>query len=419
MIVIGTRSALFAPLHNLGLIIVDEEHEPSYKQESAPRYQTQAVAAQISQLTGCRLVLASATPLVSTYFLAERGRLKLVSLASRPQNFAKLPHTELLKLERNTGLISPELRAAITQTLHEHRQVLLFLNLRGSARALLCTNCGQSVQCPNCEISLSFHADEARLRCHYCNYQQLPPTTCPSCQSDALSYIGSGTKRLETELAQDFPAARIARIDRDNNDLEHLVKTYQDFRDGQIDILAGTQMISRGLDIPGLHLVGIINANTSLSIADFTASERTFQLITQAAGRAGRREHPGEVIIQTYSPQNPAIAAASQHDYHRFYEHELAKRRQYLYPPFVYLVKLMYAHRSSQHGETQAEALKHSLAHRKDLVVLGPAPAFQKKSGGQYRWQVIVKAKQRGILTQLAMELPSGWIADLDPLNLL
>lgn len=419
MVVLGTRSSLFSPIHNLGLVIIDEEHEPSYKQESAPRYQAQVVAAKICQDVGCKLVLASATPSVSTYYLASLGRITLLELPNRPKNFATLPTSQLITLQPASDLLSPELQSGITQTLQDKKQVLLFLNLRGSARALLCKSCGATVDCPRCEISLSFHADLARLCCHYCNYQQLPPTRCGVCGNADISFIGSGTKQLETELGQLFPDAKVARIDRDSAKLDHLQKTYRDFRSGKIDILAGTQMISRGLDIPNLQLVGIINANTSLAIPDFSASERTFQLVTQAAGRAGRRKQIGQVLIQTYSPKNTSIAAAAQHDYKSFYASEVAKRQHYLYPPFVYLLKLSCAHKQDKRAEQAAEAMKHKLAEQKDIVVLGPTPAFQKKIAGTYRWQIIVKAKQRARLSDIARALPAGWTADLDPINLL
>ncbi|MBI2797977.1 primosomal protein N' [Candidatus Saccharibacteria bacterium] len=418
LVVLGTRSAIFAPLFNLGLIIIDEEHEPSYKQDSSPRYNTAAVAAKIANDTGAKLILASATPSVSSYFLARVGKLKLLTLNDRYQRHSGLPQTAVVKLDSSKQLITSELKAGLQKTLGEKKQALLFLNLRGSARSLICTDCGQSIKCPRCEISLSFHADKAKLLCHYCGYSVTPPAKCPSCGHHELSFVGAGTKQLETNLATMFPLAKIVRVDRDSANPEFLQTTYRNFRDGRIDILIGTQMISRGLDIPFLHLVGIINANTSLSIADFSASERTFQLTAQAAGRAGRRKQIGEVVIQTFSPDNPAIAAAAKHDYAGFYNAEIEKRRQFNYPPFVYLLKLTCTRKGDAAAQQAATIFKNQISSP-GLVVLGPTPAYQKSLAGKSRWQLVVKARNRSKLVAIAHNLPSGWTADLDPINLL
>lgn len=417
-IVVGPRSALFMPLDNLGLIIIDEEHETSYKQESSPRYQANHVAATLSQLTGAKYILGSATPSISSAWLASQGRLLEVRMDNRALG-QRLPHVTIVDLKNKNDLLSKELKSAIDQTLANKRQVLLFLNQRGSAQAYLCRNCGHSIRCPNCETSLTMHGDRARLLCHYCNYQLMPPAVCPNCTSDQMFFIGSGTKAIEAELKARYPHARTARIDRDNATFEHLEDTYQKLKQGEIDIVIGTQMIARGLDIAGIDLVGVILADSMLNIPDFSASERTFQLLTQVAGRTGRTTKAGQVIIQTFSPKHPAIEAASKHDTSAFYKYELPHRQKFHYPPFCYLAKLTYNNISDSKALAVAERTAALLRQTKDVTVIGPAPAFVRKAAGKYRWHLILKSYHRSKLVSLSSELKSGWTVDLDPLNLL
>lgn len=417
IVILGPRSALFTPLNNLGLIIVDEEHEPSYKQESSPRYEAQLVAARMAKLTKSKLILGSATPSLRSFHLAKIRRIGYAQLQTRHNSI--LPSVKIIdmKLQPNE-IISSELNQAITHNLKAKKQTLLFLNRRGSAHALICNTCGATNKCPRCDISLSFHADIGKLVCHYCDYKISPPAVCQTCGSTELRFMGDGIKKLENEITLQWPNARIARIDKDQSDYKYLQSTYKLLKTGQIDILLGTQMISRGLDIEKLTLVGIINADLSLNIPDYSAGERTFQLLSQTAGRAGRRHEVGEVIIQTRNPQNPIIIAASQHDYNYYFELESANRLKYTYPPFCYLLKLNYEHRNSAKAMQLAHELKTVIGQKSHIVVLGPIIQFRRTVKSEYIIQLVIKSKSRAVLVEIANSLPTGWTADLDPINL-
>lgn len=423
-VVIGPRSSLFLPLSNLGLIIIDECHETTYKQEQSPRYMADAVAAQLAKLAGAQLVLGSATPSLGQYYLAQRGRLELVSLTTRP-NLQPLPQTITIDLRDKSNLsssrwISRPLLAALTQTLQEGRQSLLFLNRRGSAASQICSDCGTVSLCPNCQLPLTFHADRLSLVCHYCNYQRPPAAICPNCSSMNLRFLGGGTKRVEAEIAKLLPTARLARLDRDSATPAYIQAVFRGLHEHTIDILIGTQMIAKGLNLPNLDLVGIISADTMLHLPDFSASERTFNLITQVSGRAGRGNRPGQVIIQTYSPDHPAIKAAAHHDYIGFATSELPQRQLLGYPPYVYLLKLSCTATTSALSQGKATKLAAQLQTYPDLQILGPAPAFIERSNGKFQWHLIVKAKTRAALIEVVRNLPStNWTADLDPINLL
>lgn len=418
LIVIGARSALFTPLHNLGLIIVDEEHEPSYKQESAPRYDAITVAAEIAKLTKSKLVLGSATPSLRTNYLATIGRIESCELKSRHQS--ELPEVEIIDIgkEQNT-MISKSLKKEIDNCLTNNQQVLLFLNRRGSARALICNSCAQAVKCQNCNISLNYHGDINKLVCHYCNNKLMPPARCSLCGSNDLRFVGDGTKKLETEVKSIWTKARIARIDKDNSKLIHLQQTYHDLSSGELDIIIGTQMISRGIDIEKLHLVGIIDADSAMQIPDFTSSERTFSQICQAAGRAGRRSTRGKVIIQTRNPKSQMMLTAAAQDYTTFYNTEVISRQKFVYPPYCYLVKLQYAHKNAGKAMAESSKLKSVLVKKKDLAILGPTEHFRRTLERKTVYQIILKGKNRRKLVDLVQQLPSGWIADIDPVSLI
>ena len=418
MIIIGARSALFTPLHNLGLIIIDEEHEQSYKQESSPRYDAISVAAKIASLSSTKLILGSATPSLRSYYLSQKNIISYAELGTRHNS--KLPRVEIVdtKIESNK-MISSMLKDEIQDCLRAKLQVLLFLNRRGSARALICNNCAQSSKCPNCNISLNYHGDINRLICHYCNFRAMPPSVCSFCGSSDIKFVGDGTKKLESEIRQTWPNAKIARIDRDNSKLEYLKETYDQFSSGQIDILIGTQMISRGIDIAKLHLVGIIDADSAMQIPDFIASEKTFSQICQAAGRAGRRAHQGKVIIQTRNPDSSTIVAAAKQEYLSFYKTEMSSRKEFVYPPYCYLLKLQYAHKNAGNGLAKAESLLDSLGKMRGIVKLGPTQHYKRTLDRKTVFQIIIKSKQRKILQQIAQQLPAGWISDLDPYTLI
>ncbi len=416
VIVVGPRSALWIPLHNLGLIIIDEEHEPSYKQESFLRYNALHVAGHIAQTKPTKLVLGTATPQVTTSFLAEKGFLTTAELSQRHNS--SLPSIQIIDKTEFSGLLSPELSGAISQTLKDHKQVLLLLNRRGSASSLLCEQCGQAARCPNCDIAMSFHGDIARLLCHYCGYRSLPPTACMVCGGE-LKFVGSGTQKLFEEITALWPDANIARLDRDNATWQTMQTLFADLQSGKVDIVVGTQMISRGLDIAGLRLVGIVDADTSLAVPDFASTERTYQLLAQTAGRAGRRNELGTVIIQTRNPEQVAIRAAANHNYELFYSHELSARKQYAYPPYVYLLKLWYAHANPKLAEKHSAEFIKTLQTNRAIRALGPTPALQKRQSGKYVWQIIVKAKSRAELAAIVRNLPRGWQAEFDPISVI
>lgn len=416
-IVVGTRSALFAPIAKLGLIVIDEAHEPSYKQDSGIRYQTVDVAAQLCNLHHANLVLGSATPSLVQYQLAKTGKLELLTLSNRHQDTA-LPNITYVQAPKGE-ILSPELQTAITDTVAANNQVLLLHNRRGSARSAVCTSCGQASSCPDCEVAMVYHADHGKLVCHYCGKQLPPPAICNSCGSHDIRFVGFGTKAVEAELNQQFPKSRVTRLDADIHKLTDIGKILSDMNAGYTDILVGTQMISRGLDFDRVSLVGVISAESALSIPDFSASERAFDMMVQAAGRAGRRNTQGQVIIQTYNPQQPVLQAVAEHDYEQFARHELELRQQYLYPPFTYLVQLTCGFAERERGRRELEALKAKWRNQSGLSLVGPVPTHPFARGRKYYWQLVAKSARRSQLTKLCETLPATIIHNLDPINLL
>ena len=423
-IVIGPRSCLFMPVHALGLIVVDECHESSYKQDQHPRYHAVTTAARRAQLTGATLVLGSATPGLNELYLAKIGRIEHILMKTRANKIAQpeakiidMRNKELFKLSK---FITQPLYEAIAATIASNRQSLLYLNRRGSASSQVCGECGTVTLCPNCALPLTFHADLMKLICHHCNYRVTSAAICPSCGAADLKLIGGGTKRIEAEVERLFPQARIARLDRDSATLPYLKKVFAELKSGKLDILIGTQMIAKGLDLPAVDTVGIISADTMLHLPDFSAVERTFQLLSQVSGRAGRGDRAGQVFIQTYTPDHPAIQAAATNSYDAFAEAELAERDALGYPPYTFLLKLTVAAASSESASREAALLANHLKILPGLRVAGPAPSFIEQQAGKYHWLVTVAAKQRGPLINIASQLPSEhWTADLDPINLL
>jgi len=422
-VIIGPRSSLFLPIKKLGLIVVDECHESSYKQDQAPRYNTIEVASQLATLTGAKLVLGSATPKVTEMYLAKH---KVINLAKLPKSISSIIKVrgEIIDLKnqilfRRSRFLSEPLLNTLAKTFQQKRQSLLFINRRGSASSQLCSSCGYVLTCPNCRLPLTLHADTLRLICHWCNFQQTPSAICPNCQKSTWRFIGSGTKRIEAEVTRLFPTAKILRIDRDSFSAKTMTQVYRDLYSGQIDIIIGTQMIAKGFDLPLLDTVGIVLADTMLYLPDYSASERTFQLLLQASGRAGRRNNPSKVFIQTFTPKHPVIVAAANNDYITFYNNEIANRRLLNYPPFSYLLKLTYAKASVNLASRAAFSLANQLATDRQVEVLGPAPSFYEYRNRKYYWQIIIKSKSRENLVAIAQKLPAGWTSDLDPVNLL
>jgi primosomal protein N' (replication factor Y) len=423
-IVVGPRSCLFMPAADLGLIVIDECHESTYKQEQHLRYHALPTAAKRAHLNGAKLVLGSATPGLTEVHLAAIGRIEYLNLNQRV-NLISPPQGKIIDLRDKSLLASSKfitqpLLEAVSTTVAAKRQALLYINRRGSASSQVCSDCGHVTTCPNCQLPLTFHADLMRLICHHCNYRMASPAVCPNCNGADLRLLGGGTKRIEDEISRLLPSARIARLDRDSATLPHIQAVYAGLKSGQIDIVIGTQMIAKGLDLPAVDTIGIVNADTMLYLPDFTAAERTFQLLHQVSGRAGRGDRPGEVFIQTYSCEHPAILAAAGGNFDSFAGPELEARRLHGYPPFVFLLKLVTQAATPSAAQEQAAKLATQIASRPGLQAIGPAPAFIELQAGRYRWVITVKSKRRAALVEVAASLPTkNWTADLDPINLL
>jgi primosomal protein N' (replication factor Y) len=428
-VVIGPRSAVFAPLPNLGLIIIDEEHEWTYKQEDkSPRYHARDVAIKLAQLSGAVVILGSATPDIDSFHKAQQGEYHLVELKERitPRGYSLLPEVSIVDLREelkagNTSVLSRSLLAAMKETLTQGEQIILFLNRRGTATFVRCHSCGFVFRCPRCSIALTYHSVVRRLICHRCRYSIPVSQVCPQCFRRNLRLLGIGTQRVEEEVKRFFPEARVLRWDKDvittRYAHEELLK---EFRNHKADVLIGTQMIAKGLDLPQVTLAGIINADTGLNFPDFRSGERTFQLLCQVAGRAGRGVKAGKVIIQTYSPDNYTIEAAAGHDYLGFYHKEIDYRRRYNYPPFSQLVRLVYSHTSEELCHREAERVYHLITDSWQPPVdsiIGPMPAFAFRARGRYRWQLFLRGPDSTrMLSQLT--LPRGWTIDVDPVGM-
>jgi primosomal protein N' (replication factor Y) len=434
-IVIGARSAVFAPLRNLGLIIVDEEHETTYKQEEAPRYHARDVAVVRAKVEKCGVVLGSATPSLESYHNATIGKYDLVTLTQRVDE-RQMPLIRIVDLrqERRKGKIVPilseKLSQAIADRLEKREQTILFLNRRGFSTSLLCSNCGEARNCPNCSVALTFHRHMARLSCHLCGHTAAVPKKCPECGKDALIYAGFGTEKVESTVSQFFPKANVRRMDADSMTRKDAYReTLRNFRAGKIDILVGTQMIAKGLHFPNVTLVGIINADLALHLPDFRAGERTFQLLTQVAGRAGRGETPGEVFVQTYTPFSPSIQFARHHDFAGYFQQELEFRERCDFPPFKHAVLITvrseHEARAKLSAETLVRRLKEALSPEFTLSDAAPAPL--EKLQGQFRFHILLRGEAIMRLSRLVREtvdklpLPEDVLAavDVDPYQLL
>ncbi len=408
-VVIGTRSALFAPLENLGLIVVDEEHDPSYKQQESPRYHARDTALVRGKLARALVVLGSATPAVETFHNARTGKYRYLRMMSRVQS-RPLPEVTLVdmreefKVTGKPALLSGTLQEQVTQRLERKEQVLVLLNRRGFSASVLCRSCGQNIQCRNCSISLTFHRAAGRLVCHYCSYEQRVPKLCPKCSSEHLHFQGEGTEKVEAMLEKLFPKAKIARLDRDTAQRKNAHATIlRGFQSGETDILAGTQMISKGHDFHNVTLAAILSADNSLSFPDFRCAERTFQLLSQMSGRPGRGDLPGQVLIQTFHPEHYCLKLVAQHDYDGFFEKEIRFRKVMHYPPFTSLANLLVRDRNLE----KAAHLINSIGKIvQDLAagqvrLLGPAISPLAKLKNEHRFQLLIKAKTRQQLREV------------------
>lgn len=435
-VVVGARSAIFAPFENVGIIILDEEHEGSYKQEDTPRYHARDVAIKRAEYYRCPVILGSATPSLESYARASKGVYTLLTLMKRARN-QQLPEVKVVDMREelrtgNRSMFSVPLAEAVRKRLDAREQIVLFLNRRGFSAFVLCRDCGTVVECPNCDISLTYHRAHERLKCHYCGHEERVPLVCPECESEHIRFFGTGTQKVEEEIAKLFPTARVLRMDvdttRQKGSHERLLRQ---FSEGKADILLGTQMIAKGLDFPNITLVGVLAADTTLHLSDFRAAEKTFQLMTQVSGRAGRHELPGEVFIQTYTPEHYAIELAKDQHYEPFYNLEMMARRQFGYPPFYFVTLVQFTHEDllkvADFAEKGARYLKGNLSP--ETVIIGPTAAAISRVNNRYRYQCLLKYKKEPKLTETLQQLiklyRTNWIksgltmtVDVDPTSI-
>jgi primosomal protein N' (replication factor Y) len=437
-VVIGSRSAVFAPQPDLGLIVMDEEHEWTYKQhDGSPRYHARSVALKMSEETGAVVVLGSASPDVASYYRGLRKEYNLFLLpdrlsssvspaASSTTPLADVTLVDMRKelLEGHRDLFSRLLAAAMKDCLDSGDQMILFLNRRGTAAYMQCRNCGYGMRCRRCDVAVTYHRQQKRLVCHYCGERRAVPDKCPSCLAYRLSFYGIGTQMVVDEVQNKFPEASVLRWDRD---AARSPKAYEElltrFRSGKAQVLVGTQMIAKGLHFPNVTLVGVVSADIGLNIPDYRAGERSFQLLCQVAGRAGRGESPGKVIVQTFQPENYAVRSAAEQDYQGFYRKEMSFRRQHSNPPYSKLIRLLYTHTNQAQCEREASQLGNLLRQQReerglsDIDVLGPMPAYPSRLKGHYRWHIVMRGPEpRNLLDRI--NVPTGWTIDVDPIAL-
>lgn len=400
-VVVGARSAIFAPFENIGLIIIDEEHESSYKQEDHPRYHVKDVAIKRAETHRCPVILGSATPTLESFARATKGVYQLLAMPNR-MNDSSMPQIDIVDMREelhagNRTMFSRQLKEAIEQRLIKKEQIVLFLNRRGYSTFVMCRDCGHVIQCPHCDISLTYHRHQNKLKCHYCHHQEDMPTVCPNCESSTIRYFGTGTQKVEETLNQLIPEARVIRMDvdttRKKGSHEQLLKK---FARKEADILLGTQMIAKGLDFPEVTLVGVLAADSLLNLPDFRAAEKTFQLLTQVSGRAGRHQLEGEVIVQTYTPDHYSIEMAKNYNYQGFFEKEMALRRAYQYPPYYYITLITVSHPNPNQALDVTRTISQLLIKylSKQARVLGPTPSPLERIKNRYRYQCMIKYKE-------------------------
>ncbi|EKN66380.1 primosome assembly protein PriA [Neobacillus bataviensis LMG 21833] len=428
-VAVGARSAIFAPFENIGIMIIDEEHETSYKQEEMPRYHARDVAIERALNYNCPVVLGSATPSLESFARAQKKVYHLLSLPNRMNN-QSLPSVEIIDMreelrEGNRSMFSRKLFEMLKDRIEKKQQSVLFLNKRGHSSFVMCRDCGYVMNCPNCDISLTYHRVNEHMKCHYCGYESYVPKHCPECNSEYIRYFGTGTQKVEEELGKILPEARVIRMDVDTTGKKGShERLLTDFKDGKADILLGTQMIAKGLDFPNITLVGVLSADTMLHLPDFRASEKTFQLLTQVSGRAGRHQLPGEVIIQTYTPEHYSVVLAGKQDYDLFYQQEMLIRKTRQYPPFYYLSLITVSHEQLITVVSEMEkVVKHIRSHvSSGTVVLGPAASPIPRINNRYRYQCLIKYKRepnlikilKTILDQYQKDTKSGLQVSID-----
>ena len=436
-IIIGPRSAILTPIQDLGLIIIDEEHDQSYKQyDQNPQYHVKDVASKLGELTNCKIILGSATPSIETYYQAKSKQIKLLEMPERFQGGYDMPKVQIVDMrvelkKKNFSIFSEALQEELEKTLNSKKQALLFINRRGTSTFVMCRDCGHVLKCPHCDVPLVFHSgfsNSTNLSCHYCNYGEKIKSECPKCDSKYIKYFGAGTERIESEFRALFPGIKVTRMDKDtmNTKLAHF-KTFNDFLNKKYAVLIGTQMITKGFDLPNIDLIGIISADTCLNLPDFKSFERTFQLITQVAGRTGRGSDQGKVIMQTYAPENKVLKVASKHDFKSFYDTEVIERENLAYPPYSKLIKITL--KGKDNKKIQDKALNSSKIlsryikdNKLNINILGPSTAFIPKKRGEFIWQIILKLncdislEKRNKLLNI---LPVDCNVNIDPESLL
>ncbi len=423
-VIIGPRSALFAPVKELGLIIIDEEHENSYYQENTPKYSAIRVASYMAREAKAELILGSATPTIEDFYLAKSNN-SLIMMSEKAKMGAMKPKIQIVDLKNRDNFnknryFSDQLLKSIEKNLEQGRQTLIFHNRRGSAPLTICEDCGEEIVCPNCYLPLTLHADTYELVCHTCEYRMKVPNNCPKCGAVGLVHKGFGTKMLESELSRLFPKARIKRFDADNKKGEGLEAVYDEVKDGEVDIIVGTQTIAKGLDLPKLATVGVVQADAGMALPDYVAEERTFQLITQVIGRVGRGHlDVAEVIIQTFRPEHPVIKYAVDENYLGFSEYLLRQRRLSKFPPFTFVMKCEIAMKTEAIVLKKVRSAVAELQKDKRLVVSPPMPAFHERTARGYTWQIIVRSRSRKALIEACERLSPNFHVSLDPPGLL
>jgi primosomal protein N' (replication factor Y) len=420
---VGPRSVLFLPFRKLGLIVIDEAHDSSYKQSQAPRYQSLFVAGKLASLHKAQLIQSTATPNIDDYVTAQAHGYKIIRMLERAAGSQSSQLTLIDITDRQNFIKSPyisdPLLSAMTAALGKGQQSMLFLNRRGSARSVQCEACGWQALCPKCGLPLTYHHDFHLIRCHSCNFRQAAPNACPLCQSADLVFKSIGTKALVDHIQKLLPRARVIRFDADSSAAEQYYRHIDQLKNGEVDIIIGTQLISKGIDLPNLSVVGVVNADSGLNLPDFRAEETTFQQLYQVTGRTGRGYLPSRSFIQTRLPNHPIMQAAQHRSFEEYYQYELNKRQQFDYPPLCYLAIFKVYKKTALSAETAGQKAFQLLAGQNGLSLLGPSPSFYERPNGSFAWQIIAKARQRSLLVQTARLLTSDWVIDIDPASLL
>ena len=422
-IFIGPRSSLFLPFNNLGFIVIDEAHDSSYKQLQSPHYQSLHIASKLAQIHEAKLLLSTATPNTEDYYKAQQNNYEIIRM-KKPAAGKHAAENKLIDMTNRdlftkNNLISDELHSAIDNALKNNEQVMLFLNRRGNARLVQCADCGWQLDCPHCGLPLTYHKDDHEMRCHSCSYKQAAIYQCESCKSTEIKFKNIGTKALVSEIEKLFPKKIIMRFDADSLTNEKLQDNIFKLKAGEIDIVIGTQLITKGIDLPKLTVVGVINADSGLNLPDYASEEVTFQQLYQVVGRVGRGHKLSKSFIQTRVPEHPIMQAILHRSWEDFYEYELAKRKRFLYPPFCYLAVVKISKTKLEGSIEAAQKLFSILQKNKKIHILGPSPSFYEKKDGKYSWQIIVKSSSRIAIVESLSSLPVGWISDIDPVSLL